>query len=48
MQSAHPLKAAATLDQSTAAIAKQFENPQKTKHFFWGKQEKNRDRADLP
>jgi hypothetical protein len=48
MQSAHPLKAAAALDQANAAIAIQFENPRKIKNFFREKLERNRDRADLP
>jgi len=48
MQSAHPLKAAAAVDQAHAAIAIQFENPRKIKDFSGEKQEKNRDRADLP
>lgn len=48
MQSAHPLKALTDLDQARAVIAIQFGKPRKTKNFFQAKQEKNRDRADLP
>jgi hypothetical protein len=48
MQCAHLLKAAASLGQTNAATAKQFGNPRKIKNISREKQEKKRDRADLP